>query len=103
MSSNEEALKKDLEILKMMRQVLGSVIRDLTPEPGQHHPLSDHTIANIKDCFALISARERELAQEAGISMNEKPFFGDQERSAHVVPLDKIRRNRKDQTPDEED
>jgi hypothetical protein len=42
----------------------------------------------IRDCLALISARESELAEEAGRPMNMRPRFVDEPQTSVVVPLD---------------
>ena len=59
------SLSHEQQIMVIMRKVLGSIVRETTPQPGHRHPLSDKTIEDIKQCFALISAREKELAEAA--------------------------------------
>jgi hypothetical protein len=49
------------------------------------HPLSDATIEDLRHCLALISARERELAQAAGVPAGARPRFTDE-----AVPKDKV-------------
>ena len=89
---NNESITKEQRVMRMMRQVLGSVVKDVTPAGGMPNPLSDETILNIKDCFALIAAREHELAQEAGMTLNEKPRFGGEgDTTVHAVPLSSIK------------
>ncbi|MCB1868822.1 MAG: segregation and condensation protein A [Gammaproteobacteria bacterium] len=85
---------KEREILMVMRKVLGSVIRDITPAPGARHPLSDKTIEDVRMCLGLIAARERELAENAGIAQ-ERPFYADQPQAAKVIPMNKIGKNKK--------
>ncbi|HHH39524.1 MAG TPA: segregation and condensation protein A [Sedimenticola sp.] len=82
---------KERQILMVMRKVLGSVIREITPEPGMRHPLSEGTIQDVKMCFGLIAAREKELADAAGVQQ-ERPYFTDEPPSAKVVPMDSIGR-----------
>jgi hypothetical protein len=78
------------EVLKMMRKVLASIIKDTTPEHRtMKHPLSDATIEQVRDCLGFISTRERQLADEAGVSM-ERPYFTDEEPSAKVIPIDNL-------------
>lgn len=72
-------------ILRVMRKVLASVVRDTTPEAGMRHPLKDQTIEDIRACFALISARERELAEQTGVDVKERPRFADQPKTTRVV------------------
>jgi len=90
-------LTKEQEILMVMRKVLASIVKDTTPPPGMKHPLTEQTIQDVRACFGLISARERELADEQG-RVVEKPFYTDQrqEQSAEVVPMSSIRRPEKD-------
>jgi len=89
---------KEREILMVMRKVLGSVIRDITPAPGTRHPLSDKTIEDVRMCLGLITAREREMAENAGIAQ-ERPFYTDEPQAAKVIPMSKIGRNKKADKP----
>lgn len=85
---NTENLSKEQRILRVMRKVLGNIVKDTTPQPGMHHPLSDRTIEDIKHCFALISAREAELSEEAGFDQ-ARPGFTDEPQTAQVIPIGK--------------
>ena len=85
---------KEREILMVMRKVLGSIVRDTTPAPGTRHTLSDNTIQDIRMCLGLITARERELADEAGAVM-ERPYFADEQRPEKVVSISSIKKNTK--------
>ena len=77
---------KQLRILNALRKTLGAVVRDATPaHRGMQTVLSDATVADIKACFALIAARERELAQAAGVTRFAKPHYPDSPRTAQVV------------------
>ncbi|MCB1858295.1 MAG: segregation and condensation protein A [Gammaproteobacteria bacterium] len=89
--------EKERKILMVMRQVLGSIIREITPEPGMRHPLSEKTIGDVRACLGLITARERELADAAGAVGVERPYFSDQEPSAKVVPMRNIGRRGKNE------
>jgi len=60
--------------------------------PGRPHPLSEGTIAEIRDLFGLIAERERELADEAGRSASEKPMYPDQPRRAKPVAVTRVPR-----------
>lgn len=75
-------------ILRMVKRVLTDIAKDTYTRPGYRHPLSDETVMGIRDCLALISARETELAEEAGRPMNMRPRFVDEPRTSVVVPLD---------------
>ncbi len=83
-------MSKEQEILMVMRKVLASIIKDTTPPPGMKHPMSEHTIQDVRACLGLISARERELADARGRTM-EKPYYTDQKRAAEVVPISSIK------------
>lgn len=84
---------KEREILIAMRKVLSAVIRDITPAPGTRHPLSDQTIHDVRMCLGLITARERELAEAAGIKP-ERPYYADEKPSAAVVSMEQIGRSK---------
>lgn len=81
-------LSKEQRILRRMRKTLGNVVRDATPLGGRPNPLTDGTIQDIKDCFALISERERELAVQLGFD-EAKPYYNDgsEQPSAQVISL----------------
>jgi len=83
---SEQHLSKEKRILMVMRKTLGKIIRDLTPsDVAVRYPLTDSTVEDVKLCFDLIAARERELAQEAGIDVNDRPHFVDEPRTTSVV------------------
>lgn len=82
---DKEESSKEQRILRLMRKTLGNVVRDVTPRAGRPNPLSDDTVQDIKDCFALISERERELAGQLGFAP-ERPYFRDgAQPSAQVI------------------
>ena len=92
MSNDDERDEKVMEkrIMVMMRQVLSSVARDTVPPPGMKHPLSDNTIQGIRECLALISARERELNIDLGEENKHRPRYVDEPETSKVVSLDSI-------------
>ena len=83
---NSPELTLEHRILIQVRKVLASVVRDVTPPPGMQSPLSPKTIEDIRDCFALISARERELS---GKENPDVPVFGDQRATTRIVDFKK--------------
>ena len=93
---SEQNLDKERQILQMVKRVLTDVAKDTHVKPGLRHPLSDNTILGIRECLALISAREGELAEAMGLSRDMRPRFADQPAKSAVVSLDKIRRNKPD-------
>lgn len=76
---------KEQRILVVMRKLLAQIVRDTTPGPGVRHPLSEQTIKDIRDCFSLIAARERELIEEAGIENKDRPHFADKPQTSTVL------------------
>lgn len=87
------SLSKEQQILVVMRKVLGAIIRDTTPPPGLQHPLSQSTIKDVRQCLALIAARERELADEQGRTV-ERPYYADETPTATVVPISSVGRKK---------
>jgi len=79
-------LTQEQRILIAMRKTLAAVIKDVTPPPGMKHPLSEQTIADVRQCLGLISAREKELADAQGRT-GERPYYADEPQSAQVVPI----------------
>jgi hypothetical protein len=71
-----EETNKEQQILRMVRKTLADVVKDVTPLGGRPNPLSNATVEEIKKCFALISERERELADELGYAQ-ERPYYAD--------------------------
>ncbi len=84
-----EGLSKEQRILRVLRKVLGNIVKDTVPEPGQPHPLQESTVRDIRDLFGLIAEREKELAEEAGFNRNERPHFTDEPQQVNVVKLHK--------------
>ncbi|MEW8507745.1 MAG: segregation and condensation protein A [Candidatus Thiodiazotropha sp.] len=89
---------KEREIMMVMRKLLTTIVREVTPEhKSLKHPLSDQTIQDIRACLGLITAREKELADAAGRTAEERPYFVDEPPATKVVPLSKIGRSKKDE------
>jgi len=78
---------KERRIMRMLRTVLGNIVKDTAPRPGMPSPLQEGTIESIRELFAMIAEREAELAQQAGLNRNEKPYFADEPRETSVVTL----------------
>ncbi len=93
---SEHTQSKEEQILQMMKRVLTDVAKDTHVKPGLKHPLSDQTIMGIRDCLSLITAREQELAKEAGRESNMRPRFIDEPQKTVVVPIDKIQKRHSD-------
>jgi hypothetical protein len=87
-----EPSEEERRILQKLRTVLGNIVKDTAPRPGVPSPLQDATIQSIRELFAMIAERERELAEQAGRTRIEKPYFADEPQAASVVtvhPADK--------------
>ena len=89
-------LSKEEQILHMMKKVLTDVAKETFTRPGLKHPLSDTTILGIRDCLALITAREVELSEEHGRPMEQRPRFIDEPQSSVVVPIDSLKPSKKE-------
>jgi hypothetical protein len=89
-------LSTEERILQAVKLTLAGVIRDTATPHGMRHPLSDATIQDLRQCLALISARERELAQAAGRPARGRPRYADEPRQGHQV----IRFHKKSPTDD---
>ena len=76
---------KEQRILVVMRKLLAQIVKDTTPGPGMRHPLNEQTIKDIRDCFGLISARERELSEQAGIENKDRPRYIDEPKTSTVI------------------
>ena len=81
---------KEQRILLIMRKLLASIVRETTPNPGMKHILSEHTRTDIRKAFELISAREREIAEQSGIKLKERPSYPDQPKKSSVVSIKSI-------------
>ncbi len=82
----DEGQSLELRILIQLRQVLAAVVRDVTPAPGRRNPLSERTIEDVRDAFALIAARERELKGTSGNM--DLPTFKDKGATTRIVSFD---------------
>ncbi len=76
---NKEELNKEQRILSQMHKTLSNIVKEVTPLAGKPNPLSNGTIEEIKYCFAVISGREKELAEKLGIDQ-AKPHNADVEQ-----------------------
>jgi hypothetical protein len=68
-------LTPEQEILLTMRHTLAAIVRDVTPQPGMRHPLSNATVEAVRQCLGMIAAREQVLATDGGA---ERPHFIDE-------------------------
>ena len=76
---SDPTLSMEERILTAVKLTLAAVIKDTATPHGMRHPLSDGTIKDLRQCLALISARERELAQAAGRPIGgRRPLYADE-------------------------
>lgn len=98
---SNEPLTQEERILRMMKRVLTDVAKDTHSAPGVKHALSPHTIEGIRECLALITAREAELATEAGRAKTDRPHFVDEPQGTQVVKLHMVNRKQKNDKKDD--
>jgi hypothetical protein len=92
---NEPEISKEERILRAVKRVLTDIAKDTHTPPGMKHPLTASSIEGIRECLNLITAREAELAAEAGRPSRARPEFVDEPKTTHVVPLHSVK-SRKD-------
>lgn len=92
---NKEELKKEQRVLSLMRKTLGSIVKDVTPLGGRPNPLTNSTIQEIKECFGLISEREKELADKLGFDQAKPHYADDKQPSASVLNFVKLPKSKK--------
>lgn len=90
---NLDDLDKEQQIMVVMRKILTSVIREITPQPGQPYPLSEPLVKDMRMCLGLISAREQELLAAKGIENPDRPYFSDEPPATKTVPFPEIRKS----------
>jgi len=95
MESEKETNQTEQRIMAMMRKVLTAVARDTAPVPGRRNVLSDQTVQDIRECLSVISLREKQLTEQAGIRDKMKPRFIDQPGKSAVIPVSTIKNNKK--------
>ena len=75
---NQPTPSMEERILAAVKFTLANVIKDTATPAGMRHPLSDKTIEDLRQCLALVSARERELAEAAGKPRADRPHYADE-------------------------
>ena len=78
MTGDLSGLEKEQQILQALRKTLGKVVVDVTPDDRSlRSPLKAQTIEDIKMCFGLIAAREREILAQQNRKNTDRPQFID--------------------------
>lgn len=80
-------LKKELDVLVTLRKVISSVVREITPDPGMKHPLSNATMEDVRQSFILIAAREKEISEAMGKPSLHRPIHKGDSPKTNVVKL----------------
>ena len=91
--SSDNKPSQEQRTLLIMRKLLSAIVRETTPSPGMKHILSDRTREDIRLCFRLISARELELSEQAGIEIKERPRYTDEPKQASVVSIESLKKS----------
>ena len=86
MSESQTSLEKEKRILAALRKTLAQVVKDVTPsDAALRSPLQATTVEDVRMCFGLIAAREREIMVELKITTTERPQFIDEPTKSNVV------------------
>jgi len=94
---SNDTFSKEEKILQVMKKVLTDIAKDTYTPADLKHPLSESTIHGIRDCLALITSREAELAEAAGRDNNMRPRYVDEPSSSVVVNMDASFKSKKDE------
>ncbi len=91
--SNEikDGPSKEEDILQLIKNTLTAIAKDTYTPPELTHPLSRDTINQIRNCFAVITQRQQELARARGEEFNDRPRYIDEPAEPFVVSLDDFR------------
>ena len=86
MSEDQTSLEKEKRILSAFRKTLAQVVKDVTPSDNSlRSPLQPSTVEDVRMCFGLIAAREREIMGELKYTATERPQFIDEPTKSNVV------------------
>ena len=79
----------EAQVLREMRLILTEIARETAVHREARHVLSDDPIIRMRDCLALISAREKELNEARGVEMSSRPKLGIEKSASVRVQLKK--------------
>lgn len=79
--------KKELDVLVTLRKVISSIVREITPDPGMKHPLSESTMEDVRQSFILIAAREKEISEAMGKPSLHRPIYKGDTPKSNVVKI----------------
>ncbi|HED33174.1 MAG TPA: segregation and condensation protein A [Gammaproteobacteria bacterium] len=92
----DKDLKKELDVLVTLRKVISGMVREITPDPGMRHPLSDETLEDVRQSFMLIAAREKEISETMGKPSLHRPQYKGDTPKTTVVKLHGLKSVKKD-------
>ena len=75
-----EVISNEQRILRQMHKTLDNIVKDVAPAAGRPNPLTNTTVQDIKDCFGLISEREKELTGKFKVEPT-KPHSADSKQT----------------------
>jgi hypothetical protein len=88
---SDQNISNEEEILQLVKNTLTAIAKDTYTPPELTHPLSSDTINQIRNCFAVITRRQQELAGARGVEFNDRPRYVDEPSDTFVVSLDEFR------------
>ena len=89
-------LQKELQVLVTLRKVISSVVREITPDPGMKHPLSEATMEDVRQGFILIASREKEISEAMGKPSLHRPIYKGDTPKTNVVKLHGMKTDKED-------
>ncbi|MFW2438710.1 MAG: segregation and condensation protein A [Arenicellales bacterium] len=92
---SDQNISNEEEILQLVKNTLAAVAKDTYTPPELTHPLSSDTINQVRNCFAVITRRQQELAGARGVEFNDRPRYVDEPNDTFVVSLDEFRSSTK--------
>ncbi len=90
-------LKKELDVLVTLRKVISGIVREITPDPGMRHPLSEATLEDVRQSFILIAAREKEISEKMGKPSLHRPLYKGDTPKTNVVKLHGLKSTKDDE------
>jgi len=80
------------EILNAVKRILTDIAKETFTRPGLRHPLSDHTIGNMRECLKLISVREVALSGNSEDVSAKRPRYIDEPPKSVVVSMQDLKK-----------
>lgn len=78
-------MNDERQLLITVRKTLAKVAKDTSVTGNAPHPLQQSTINAMRECFALVAERERQLAAQDGVAQNERPRYADEPKKTNVI------------------